>query len=369
MARKILMACVLLAASAMAAAAEKPASETADNDKSPGKAEPVRVTVAVLDYEGTLPGNKDLGTQIADILTARLSIEDSFDLVERAKLGKILEEQKLKLVGMIDQQQSAKVGKLLGAKLLVMGKIFAVDKKLMIITKVVGVETGLLKGTLRKADMNKPLSETIMMLTEDVTDVITKNAARLLPKDARLIDPLVGLRKALAGKVRPKVAIVIPEEHRVRRTEERIRVVDPAVETEIKKSLIACDVTVMDAGRNDLADWAKAAMKKKDQPWPAALDKADYVIVGEAFSEFALRTGDLVTCVARAEINVISRKTGEIVAADRHTDRAVDLAEALAGKTALQKAGRKLAIRTLERFVKMLPDAKVDKTAKKPKDR
>ncbi len=65
--------------------------------------------------------------------------------------------------------------------------------------------------------------------------------------------------------------------------------------------------------------------------------------------------------MARAEINVIDRKTGRIVLAGRRTDRAVDLAEAIAGKTALQKAGRKLSIEVLRHFAKTLPDAKPTK--------
>jgi hypothetical protein len=347
MSKRILISCVvMLIASAIAQAAE-PATP-----KTPVKAK-VRVSAAVLDFQVNLPGNKDLGSQIADILTARLSIEDSFDLVERASLSKILDEQKLKLVGMVDQAQSAKVGKLVGAQLLIMGKAFAIDKKLMIVTKVVGVETGRLKGTLRQADLNKPLSEAIMLLSEDVAGVITKSAATLLPKDARLVDPLVALRKTLSTKQLPSVAIVIPEEHR--RSRPAPEVIDPAVETEIKKVLISCGITVVDTGRNDLADWAKKAMKTKDRAWPPALNKADYVIIGEAFSEFALRTGDLVTCAARGEINVIDRKTGKIIHADRHTDRGIDLAEALAGKTALQKTGRRLAVRIVQHFAKTLP--------------
>ena len=354
MAKRTIVSCaVMLIASAIAAAAEP----------SGAKGAPARVTAAVLDFQVNLPGNKDLGSQIADILTARLSIEDSFDLVERAGMNKILDEQKLKLVGMVDQEQSAKVGKLVGAKLLIMGKAFAIDKKLMIVTKVVGVETGRLKGTLRQADLNKPLSEAIMHLSEDVSARITKSAATLLPKDSQLVDPLVALRKTLSTRKLPAIAIVIPEEHR--RSRPAPEVIDPAVETEIKKVLISCGITVVDTGRNDLADWAKNAMKAKDRPWPPALDKADYVIVGEAFSEFALRTGDLVTCAARAEINVIDRKTGKIVHADRHTDRGVDLAEALAGKTALQKAGRRLAVRTVQHFAKTLPDT--PKPKPKPK--
>ncbi len=362
--KKMIVACIVLAASIVVTAAEKPPVEKKIPQTKPA---PVRLTAAVLDYEGALPGNRNLGTQIADILTARLSIEESFDLVERAKLGKIIEEHKLKLVGMVDQDQSAKVGKLVGARLLVMGKVFAVDKKLMIVTKIVGVETGRVKGTIRTLELSKPLSEAIMLLSEDVAALIKKNAVKLLPEGSSVIDPIAEIRRKLGKAPRPTVAVVVTEEHKVRQVATVI-VIDPAVETEIKRTLIACDFKVVGTGQNALADWAKNMMKGRKPPWPPALDKADYVIVGEAFSEFALRTGDLVTCAARAEINVIDRKTGRIVLADRHTDRAVDLAENIAGKTALQKAGRKLAIRTLTHFAKTLPPAeKTKKTEEKKK--
>ena len=316
-----------------------------------------RVTLAVLDYGGKVPGNPDLGTQMAEILSARLSVEDAFDVVERAKLGKILTEHQLKLSGLVDQENAANVGNLAGAKLLVMGKIFKIDSKLMIVTKIVGTETGVLRGTIREADLKESLSATIAAVADDVAGVVNKDSARLLPKDARLTNPIADLRKALAGKVLPKVVVVIPEEHRTH------RVVDPAVETEIKRSLIACGFKVMDSGKNDLAPWAQAMLKNDKEAWPAALTEADYVIVGEAFSEFATRTGALVTCAARAEINIIDRKTGQVVLADRETSRGVDLAEDIAGKTALQKSGRRLALRTIGHFVKSL-----DKDKKTPKE-
>jgi TolB-like protein len=364
--------CLVLVASAFSVAAEKKHVAKKTPKTMPAVQIPVPVTVAVLDYEGTLPGNKDLGTQIADILTARLSIEESFALVERAKLGKILDEHKLKLIGVVDQTQSAKVGKLLGARLLVMGKVFMMGKSLMIVTKVVGVETGRVKGTFRTVKLTTPLSEAIMLLSGDVATLIKKNAARLLPKGPAMIDTVAAIRKKLGNAPRPTVAVVVVEEHKAHRATPVI-VIDPAVETEIKRTLIACGFKIVDIGKNDLTDWSKKMMKGKKPPWPSALGKADYVIVGEAFSEFALRTGDLVTCAARAEINVIDRKTGKIVLADRHTDRAVDLAEAIAGKTALQKAGRILAIRTLKHFAKTLtpkpPKVAKDKVKKAAKNR
>jgi hypothetical protein len=74
----------------------------------------------------------------------------------------------------------------------------------------------------------------------------------------------------------------------------------------------------------------------------------DIVVAGEAFSEFAVRVNSIVSCTARAEINVIGREDGRIVVADRATSRAADLSENIAGKSALQKAGRVLGIRLLE---------------------
>jgi hypothetical protein len=329
-------------------AAGKPSAPAASTPAPTGGAAAAKaalVTVAVLDYEAASPGNPELGSQIAEILTARLSVEDGLDLVERAKLGQIMKEQHLTLVGLADPQQAAQIGKLLGAKLLIMGKAFMMDSKLMIVTKVVGVETSLVKGTLRSVEQSKPLSEAVAAVSEDVAALVRRDAAKLLPADVKLEDPVAEIRKELGDRPRPTVAVIIPEQHRTR------VVIDPAAETEIKHLLVECGFRVVDTGRNDLADWAKGMMHGQQSPWPAALADADVIVVGEAFSEFALRTGDLVTCAARAEVNLISRHNGEILLADRDTQRAVDLAEAIAGKTALQKAGHRLGVAVCRRLV------------------
>ena len=82
-----------------------------------------------------------------------------------------------------------------------------------------------------------------------------------------------------------------------------------------------------------------------------------------AFSEFAAQIGGLHSASARAEINAIDRATGQIVIADRAMTRAVDLAENIAAKTALEIAGRDLAIRVLEHLVATLPEPEADEGA------
>jgi hypothetical protein len=336
--------------------ADKKAAAPAEAPKGPGP-----VTAAVLDYDLALPSNADLGSQVADILTVRLSLAESFRLVERADMARIIEEQKLKLVGLVDAGQAARVGKLFGAQLLVMGRGFVMDQQLMIVTKVVGVETGLVKGTLRTAPLSRPMAESVAEVAEDVRKLIERDAAKLLPEDRALADPLQAVRERLGDRKRPTLAVIIPEMHRARRVDP-VAAIDPAVETEIKRCLLACGFPLVDPGENDLADWARALRAREDVPWPAALAQADLVVVGEAFSEFALRTGDLVTCVGRSEINVIDRRTGKIIHAEAASERAVDLAEELAGKTALQKAGRRLGVNLCRALAERIAPAQ------KPKD-
>jgi hypothetical protein len=80
------------------------------------------------------------------------------------------------------------------------------------------------------------------------------------------------------------------------------------------------------------------------------------MITGEGFSEFGTRIGGLVSCIARLEVQAIERESHKVIAAQRTTRRAVDLSEAIAGKTALQAAGHELAIRLAEKLALQISD-------------
>jgi hypothetical protein len=74
-------------------------------------------------------------------------------------------------------------------------------------------------------------------------------------------------------------------------------------------------------------------------------------ITGEAFSELGMRKGNLKSCRARIEIKARDRRSGDI-SVDRQTSVAVDLAEHIAAKTALQNGADELAERLLPKLVK-----------------
>ena len=78
-------------------------------------------------------------------------------------------------------------------------------------------------------------------------------------------------------------------------------------------------------------------------------DKADVEITGDAFSAYGMRKGNLISCKSRIEIKA-RKRTGEILAVDRQTSVAVDIAEQTAAKTALQNAALELAERLLPKL-------------------
>lgn len=330
--------------------AQQPATQPATSPAR-ASARPNELTVALLDFASSAPGAAELGAQVGEVLTATLSSEPGFRLVDRATLTRTLQEHELNLSGVVDTDKAVQVGKVVGARILVTGKIFQMGKKLFITAKLIGTETSLVEGVLVKGDAGADVGELLMDLALQIGERLQTAGPRLVASDDPP-DPLPGLKKKLAGVRKPVIAVVIAEEHTAPRP--TTQAVDPAVETEVKKLLRDCGFEIVDVDQNALADWARGGNKFDANNWPKGLQNADYVITGEAFSEFAARIGNLVSCLARAEINVISRKDGKIVLADRETTRAVDLAENIAGKKALEKSGRAIAIRVLEHFANTL---------------
>jgi curli biogenesis system outer membrane secretion channel CsgG len=106
----VLLLSLLLLVSASAFAA-KPAI---------GVAEFTNATTASWWYHG-------VGDDLADMLTNELAGMETFKVVERSKLGPVLEEQDLAASGRVSKATGAKIGKLTGAEYLVMGSLSAFE--------------------------------------------------------------------------------------------------------------------------------------------------------------------------------------------------------------------------------------------------
>lgn len=103
---------------------EKQATTVAETQKVESKYTGPRRRIGVVNFENKAPyAQARIGNTATDILITELVKSNKFIVVERDKMDKILEEQKLGQSGAIDPNTAAKVGKILGLNAIVTGSI------------------------------------------------------------------------------------------------------------------------------------------------------------------------------------------------------------------------------------------------------
>jgi hypothetical protein len=288
-------------------------------------ADPDVLTVAVFDFESQSEDTPDLGKQISTLVDASLSAEPNIITVERAELEKALSEQEYGLSGTVTQDSAAKVGNLTGAKVLVTGRVFDANDQRIIVAKVIGTETSRVYGEMVEGPAAGSIVDLSSALAKKIADVVSDKGETLVAKVESRDDRIAKIKQELEDKKLPVVSVKITEQH----IEEFV--IDPAAETELSLILQQCGFTVVDE---------------------LSTNKPDIAITGEAFSEFGMQKGNLKSCRARIEIKVRDVASGNIIAVDRQTSVAVDIAELIAAKTALQNGADELAERLLPKLGK-----------------
>ncbi len=282
-------------------------------------AEPRMTSAAILSFSERGKGVQGVGSQIGDLIFAKMAEEcPDIILVERQAIKKILDELHLNATGMVSQDTANRIGKLTGAQILITGSIFKINNKTFLIAKIIGVETGQVLGA--SVNGKGQTDELCEKLSEKIAKTLATKTSKLLPKETSQADIIAELKKKISGKKLPTLYINIPEKNYTQPT------IDPAAETEIK---LVCQ---------------KLGFKIVDSP-----GKADVKITGEAFSESVPAIGKFFC--ARARLEVSAKENDNTLAVDRQTTVAADIVQRTAGKTALQKAGLKIAIRLIPQLV------------------
>lgn len=199
-----------------------------------------------------------------------------------------------------------------------------------------GAETAVLLNALlssssdlilvERGELAKVLSEQELGLSGTVNPETAAHVGYLT--GAKVKDPkelTTRLAKLVKGKNLPSVAISTPESHLTR------SIPDPAVETELRLIFAQLGFHVIDT--------------KESAETP------DIKIKREAFSEFAARKGNLVSCRARVEVQVHRTSDQALLLSDREAGVGVDLSENVAAKEALASTARKLADRIVAKLV------------------
>ena len=272
-----------------------------------------------------------MGGKATDILFAELVPNPDMYLVEREDLKKMLSEMQISAAGLTDPKQQAQIGQLTGAKILVTGSVFQVADKLYVVAKLIGTETGRVVGASAKGSVNDPFDGIVEQLSKNVVAELKKSGSQLVPAPQPVGDRVAALLYQLRDNtLHPSVHIAVTERHVGQ------AVIDPAVETELAK--ICHEVGLKVGDKND----------------------ADVLLIGEGFSQFASKHGEFTSVKARVELKALDAKTGRLLAVDRQTAVAVDLAELIAGKAALQDATVRLTCRLLPTMLKTLGEVNKD---------
>lgn len=281
---------------------------------------------AIFDFvekSGHLSGT---GEKVATVIFAQLATDPNISLVDREELSKLEDEATLSLSGMVNTQQANQIGQLTGAKIIVTGSVFEIDKSFMIVAKIIGAETSRVLGASVKGNVNDNIVNLTEALSAKIADTIKSKSDQLVAKAVKREDRIAALKDQLKSADKPIVKVTIAEHHINRAAS------DPAAETEMVYYCLETGFDVV------------AAEAEKNR-------QADVLITGEGFTEFATRKGSLVAVKARLEVKAVDGASGRVMAIDRQTEQEVDLSEIIAGKKALQRASAKIAERILPKIV------------------
>jgi TolB-like protein len=275
-------------------------------------------TVAVLPFS-TSGGEEfePLGKDIAVLLNTYLSTSPALFMVERGDIEKAMDEIAMGMAGTVEPSSAAQIGSLTGAQVLVTGRVFPVRKELFIVAKIIGVETGRVYGESVNLSLQGNIDAASQALANKVAGSIASRGDTLIAKAEKKEDLIAELKQQVAGKSLPTVSVAIVETNIGR------DMVDPAAQTEIAYILHALGFRVIDPATSNV--------------------RAEIEISGEAFSEFGMRKGNLVSSQGRVELTAVNVKTGEVVNVGRDVAVAVDLSRQMAGKAAIAKAAKKLS--------------------------
>jgi Curli production assembly/transport component CsgG len=286
---------------------------------------PMPLTVAVLNFESSDEKLQGRASEASALLAAQLSTSGNIWTIERADIDKILGEQTMGLSGLNDPTTAAKTGKLLGAKALITGRLIPSGDSVIIVAKIMSTETSRVFGETatapKEGSWEKPTGE----LCSKVGKLLDSQSKSFMPVTVTKEQRLEALKQIVKGKKLPTVQVTISE------VDLRHVAIDPAAQTEFRKVLQELGFEVID---------------------PASSQALPEVIIsGEAFSETGARRGQLVSARARVELKAVRKSDGKLLDSDSENAVAVDIAEATAGKIALQDAAWSLLERLVPKIV------------------
>lgn len=127
-----------------------------------------QAAVAEFAVKGMVPMD-DAGSIVAEWLSTSLAKTGKYELYERILLQKVIEEQKLGLSGLVDEESAARVGELFGVPAIVAGSIIGWEGVYSITARIIDTNTG---RVLSSADYKTKDTTKIAEAMDDIALVL-----------------------------------------------------------------------------------------------------------------------------------------------------------------------------------------------------
>ncbi len=312
----------LLAAGAVSLKAQVPAAAEKPKATETAQAHPI----ALFPFEDRGAGAKEMGIKVFELLYAKLDAQrPTIALVDRKDIEKVMTEQAHNLSAAVDTEQAVRMGAGAGAKLVITGSVIETGNTITIVAKLISTETTRVLAESVEGNIKEDLGALTSRLSEKLIKLIKSKSSEIVAKPVKEDDRLAAVKAKLGDSKLPLLFVKISERHVGNATS------DPAAQTEVIYMAQGCGFEIIDS---------------EGDP-----SKADVLIEGQGFSEFAMKKGNLVSVKARLEVKAVDQKTGKILAIDRQNAAALDITEQVAAKNALQDAAARIAERLLPKIV------------------
>ena len=142
-------------------------------------AEKDKFKIAVMEFKSLNPGEKNtsLGSMIAEMFTTEVVNNNSFKIVEREQLNKVLGELRIGQSGVLDTTDAQKLGKILGAGAIIAGSVMKMGDSLRIDSRIIEVETGIIVSAERRI-----CKENLTDISRNIADMTAALAQKFYKK-------------------------------------------------------------------------------------------------------------------------------------------------------------------------------------------
>ncbi len=168
-----------------------------------------QIKIAVLDFhkKDVSTSEKNIGSVVNEWFITALVKDGRFEIVERGLIQNIFEEQNLSLSGHVDTKNATKIGKILGAKLLVTGSILDFQNRFELNARLIDVET----GTIIAAESLRNIDPATI---EDDVNSITTLLINAIPLEGYVVkrnDNIITLDLGINSGVKKKMHFLVFE--------------------------------------------------------------------------------------------------------------------------------------------------------------